>query len=418
VLDEEINCLPVRYFDLSKCLTIGQSRVGFETTFVARVAEVEDNVTLGGKTYAKYVLEDKTSSIQIFIPEPFLDGLNVFCRNDEVIVNGKVKEIKSMKCIINPLVREFIKGKYKYVAPAYSRVLNFEKDKLEKFGAFDKKFLNKGDLLAIHGFSTKQELLQSRINFKFQQLFETHLFCFKNSTALLDVLLTSFKSLQLNGVNELDLSIYQKEGFGDVVEVMKKYLEDKKKVQVISPLAYMTTNERDNFVFNLDNLLYVPRRNYVPRISIESDVNHDFNSLGTNKRYAYFAGVLPDRLLDKFSIKATLPSKDETDKDGLLIIEDADRFSTLQICEIAKRANCKTICISNSANKVNLERLGRLEAPITTQELLFFELGFRREGDHLGREENSFKNLSIVNLAYDKDVNAKAEEEAKRAIRR
>lgn len=410
--DEILKCFPLRYFDLEKCASLSFARVGFEATFIAKVVETKSDFTLSNQKFSRYLLEDKTGCITVFIPSPTKESLNTFCVGDKVVVSGVVTEFDLMKCVFNPLIRHLNEKKFPEVVPAYSRVLNLEKKDILDVEIPNNSLFEKDDLLAIHGFLSKEKMLEAREKIKFQQLFETQLLCLKNKTTLEKMLLFPYAQAFLNDFKAIEIDVLDRSDFGNAIDQMKIKLEKGSEVFIVCPLAYKTRDERDNMVFKSEDFKYVPLKVNLPKISIENEMPVDFNNVLIKKRYNYFISILGECYRDYIFVKSGFRKNEKIGNNSVLVIEDADRFSSLEILNLSKRADCKTILITNSKNNLNILRLKNLSKIKGWSEALFHELSFRRDGDHLGRNDEIFNNMSLVNLYRDKKTGELAREKA------
>ena len=350
---------PLRYFDLTSTCTIGETRLGEKCCVIATVSDIEDR---------SIFVTDKTGGmfLKLYNAEHY-DDIEV---GNRVIFSGVVEDYDCQKCIKNPLVIKYVEGKYSEVMPVYPY----------DFSINEKDFQDE-TLLAIHGFSTKADLIKARCALQLKQL--------NNCLSKLQNLTLEQELLKpYPEANEFNKKVRLITRFDEGEEAQA--IKDVKNSLVICPLAYMSSEERNSKVYGYNRFSKVPESKPNPNISIETDDDCAGNSAGVNRR-----GTVLSQLL-RINVKTSASYSEEAD---LVVVEDADRISTLEIDYWMRRSQSDFLLVSNSKQNMQLNRLKFLCDPHTQSEVLWHELKFRRDGDILGCRNPLFKSLSLVNLA-------------------
>ena len=356
---------PLRYFDLASVCKIGEARLGEKCTVIAGVAEIQQDSVFCHDNVTQIFATDETGCI-------ILNLLNLvfygdFKERQSIIFSGTIETYDDQKCINNPLLKPYVQGAYSEVMPVYP----------EDFRIKPEEIGNDETLLAIHGFSTKAKLAQARHELQLKQLLELQ--CENLEEELL-------KPYPARGSYSKNARLITRFDEGEEAQAIK----DAKNPLVICPLAYVPADERNAKVYGYDRFSKVPESKTHPNISIETDDDCAGNSAGVKKR-----GTVLSDLLHKNVETAGTCSKAA----DLVVVEDADRISTVEIDYWMRRSQSAFLLVSNSKSNMQLNRLKFLCESHTQSEVLWHELRFRRDGDILGCRNPIFKRLSLVNLA-------------------
>ena len=299
----------------------------------------------------------------------FYDSFEV---GQNVIFSGVIETFDCQKCITNPLLKVYIQGKYAEVFPVYSENFQIEKNDIED-----------ENLIAIHGFSTKEGLAKARHAMKLKQIEQCKQMCLKLGTSMKQELLRPFPCSDNFNNNVRLITRFDEGEEAQAIKNVRNSL-------VICPLAYMSSDERNSKVYDYGRISKVPESKPHPNISVETDEDCDCNSDGVKKREMVLSEVL------HANVKATAKVSDSAD---LVVVEDADRISTLEIDYWMRQAQCDFLLVLNSNSTMQLSRLEFLCESHTQEEVLWNELSYRRDGDILGCRNPLFKGLSLVNLS-------------------
>lgn len=376
---------PIRYIDLCSKVSICDAHYGDFCTLVANVYEVKrgDHTTI--------TLVDGTGVILLdfFYNNNSLESIKA---GDRLAIAGNVVDFASYKRMLNPLFKKDFDDKCEVVAI-------YRNDDIKASILKNASKMTKAQK-AIHGFSSKEELLKARRDIKRQQIekFATQI---KSRDVISYLLNISPKIAQQKEI--VDTRIVTKDDFGDVCEEIRDSAQRNFSVLVICPLVYMTSQKRDELCKSyFQNCVYLERE-YHPNISIEDgDVLKNFNWQGVSKRRQFYESILPDNH-DNLQVLSSIENIDRRDVEGdtLLVIEDGDRLSTLFIDTLRKQVGGKCIVVSNSNRHEALSRLNFLIENYDRHEILLNELKCRRDGDILGNRARHTELLSLVNVARD-----------------
>ena len=350
---------PLRYFDLTSTCTIGETRLGEKCTVIATVSDIEDQ--------SIFVTDETGGMFLKLYNAEYYDDFEV---GDEVIFSGVVEDYDFQKCIKNPLVIKYVEGKYSEVMPVYPFDFTINRTDIED-----------ETLLAIHGFSTKADLIKARRALQLKQL-NNCLSKLQNSTLEQELLKSYPETTSFNKKVRLITRFDE----GEEAQAIK----DVKNSLVICPLAYMPSEARNSKVYGYERFSKVPESKPHPNISIEIDADCAGNSDGVKRR-----GKVLSQLLHADVLTAATCAESA----DLIVVEDANRISTLEIDYWMRRSQSDFLLVSNSKQNMQLSRLKFLCEPHTQSEVLWHELKFRRDGDILGCRNPLFKSLSLVNLA-------------------
>lgn len=349
---------PLRYFDLTRVCDIGQARLGEKCTVIATLSEIEDGQLLATDETGSILLKSYTHG--------FYGTFNV---GQKIIISGVIDTFDHQKCVNNPLLKNYVEGKYTEVMPVY-----------EKDFSVDRNDIRDETLLAIHGFSSKVNLVCARRNLKLQQLEKCKKACLELGTTIQEELL---KPYSCNNSYSEKVRLITRFEEGEETQAIK----EEKNCVVVCPLAYMTADERNAKVYGFDRLSKVPESNPHPNISIEVDKDCASNSKGVRQR-----GTILTALLHK-PVETSSSCSEDAD---LIVVEDADRISTVEIDFWMRRSQSNFLLVSNSKSALQLSRLKFLCESHTQSEVLWHELSYRREGDILGCRNPVFRGLSLV----------------------
>ncbi len=457
-----LNCFPVRYLDLTALKQIGEARTGCWCTIKAKVLKASVCKSKNENTYKQFTVCDDTGVLLIQFFEPFLNYVD-FEEGEEVVACGLLTEFDSLKAFYNPLISAIPNDCDSLeVLPVYATEIKptteyFEA--LENDSSLDNLLLGSTDitlkrcLLAIHGRSTKEDLARCRKALKLHEAIEIWLACFMKKSSLTHQLLVrkallsaggrafvyavdafeecsnieSFAcsddddNLLAGGPDDLEkLQGYQgaddqsvsrapetkivlEDDLGDVLDEIRDLPVDCGDVWFVSPFCGMNSDARDKMAYGYPSFNRVSERMQHPKISVEAALPQDFNSEGVKGRFFFLNDVLANQTEAKIHVVPALPGN-VTLNCELLVIEDASRFSTLEIDAMRKRAQAKTYVVSKSKSKIQLERLKFLEAHFSQLDILKNELSLRRDGDILGCTNPVFENAKLLNVVRDREI--------------
>ncbi|MDO4841358.1 MAG: hypothetical protein Q3982_01610, partial [Phoenicibacter congonensis] len=195
-----LNCLPVRYLDLTAIKPIGEARTGCWCTIKAKVLKACVCKSKNDNAYKQFTVCDDTGVLLVQFFEPFLEYVD-FKEGDIVVACGLVSEFDSLKAFWNPLISALPDDcDCAEVLPVYAsenEPSSTDFEALEKDETLDDLLLGSNDLtfrnclLSIHGRSTKKSLSESRKALKLHEAIEIWLACFKKETSLTQQLLWS-----------------------------------------------------------------------------------------------------------------------------------------------------------------------------------------------------------------------------------
>lgn len=165
-----------------------------------------------------------------------------------------------------------------------------------------------------------------------------------------------------------------KEKHGDLCDWIKHFASDGKEIQIVCPLAYKTTLERNALVPNYEKNHAFPELKFYPDVCIDLDIDCECaTEENLAKRYKYWKSVA-----NGANVHCATNAWKHCD---VLVVEDAERFSILEIDKIRKRTNCHTFICTNSTKKEQLERLQALEQTSDLNALFQVEFAHRRPGE-------------------------------------
>lgn len=421
VFNPEID-FPLRYFDLTNVCDIASARLGEKCAIVATLKDVETKRIFSHDEVMQLTFTDSTGvcMLNLLNPNYYKCEFEIGCN---YVFSGTIETYDSEKCINNPLLKEFTITRKAEVLPVYSfdflpTESDFEKSLFDRTLHGDYELTLRDALLALHGFKSKKELVQARRALKFDELVKCHIKCLKGRTTLKQHLLSPFKiNSNYEFYSEPVRLIYRKEE-GEETQAISDAVNAGNYVLIICPLAGKTTDERNLMAWDFERAINVPSAIPHPFISIENEADCRGNDEGIKRRQFQIQKLVDHGVRHLISASSGANCDYDLREDDLLIIEDADRISTLQIDFWQRQARCKTLIVSNSVASHQKRRLEFLcYGHHTQEEVLMNELTFRRDGDILGCRNAIFQELKLVNLARDWQLNEEAEGLAKDMIK-
>lgn len=407
-----LNYLPARYLDLTSVCEIGEARTGFFCTIRARVLSVSEGKTSNNAIFCDYLLGDGSACLIARFYEPYVLYTH-FETGDVVVAGGVLIEHDSMKSFTNPLMSLISDSEAREVLPVYAHDMSVTKKCFSdaKYGEMllgDTFYSWRQALIGVHGFEGKVELKKSRMALKLHSIIEVLMQCYKRNVTLSDLLLQPF-GLDAEPCGSVgSVFLYKQDDAGDVFDAIRKHDFGNGDVCVVSPLAGVSAEQRDRLVWGYPDFLKVPARQPQTLISVECAQGLQKNLQGLKARYSYYHHALGFEISQHLHFDYSF-RRSEKFKCGMLIIEDANRISSLVIDRMRKLAGCDCFLISKSNainHKKRLEFLGNSTNQI---DILKNELRYRREGDILGCTNDIFKICRLVNFVRDEALLKKAE---------
>jgi RecG-like helicase len=337
------------------------------------------------------------------------------------VFSGIVETYDSEKCVNNPLIKVIDDETNKEVVAVYPfdyvpKISDFNRPEYDRPLYGNGGMALKEALLGLHGFFDKQKLIEARRDLKFDELVTCHLACLKAGTTLEKELLSPFKIEDASEAS-CETRLIGRQEEGEEAQAIKDTINSGNKVCIICSLAYVTAEERNAKVWEFDQSSKVPSVKSQPNISIEINADCPKNYDALKKRKSQICKLCNIRDSKNVQAISNVDFSIQSEKNDLLVIEDADRVSTLQIDFWRRMATCRTLIVSNSKSQMQHQRLSFLCDTHTQEEILYHEMSYRRDGDILGCRNNKFKCLKLINLERDKKMNKKAESYAKELIR-
>lgn len=391
--------------------------MGQKSTIIATLEDVEVKKVFSQTSVRQLTFVDSTGTCLLnLLNETFYKGDFEIGKN--YVFSGMIETYDSEKCINNPLLKKFICTSNPEVVPVYAEDFSPALEDFEKKD-FNKNLLGsdgvtlKDALLGLNCFLGKEKLVEARKALKLDELIRCHIACLESGTTLLEELIDPFKIDSYSEIESgLDLVIYPKDE-GEEIQAIKDAAQRGNRVMIICPLASKTSDERNAKAYDFARAAKVPATKPHPFISIENEADCGGNDEGVTKRQAQMRNFFDNSVRHLITTSAGVKEKWDLNEDDLLVVEDADRISTLQIDLWRQKAKCRAIAVSNSKSAMQKQRLEFLMDAHPQKEVMMNELAFRRDGDILGCRNEKFQTLKLVNLTRDQLLCDMAEKIAK-----
>lgn len=408
-VSELVNYFPKRYINLDLCTPIGDASLNENNVVCGEVWEVKKR-TLNNKTVYDVTLKDNTGIIIFTIYDN--KQLSEVIEGTFLIASGEIFFDYGFKRMRNQILVNASSLVKSRILPIY-----------ETHFICDQLTIREGIRQAIYRLEHLSDKVAGQQMSLAQAYRSIH---FAND---IDVLKKAIRRLKVEQLSSIDLNlvkrilggkfpevhdlaekcsfdheIYNMKDIGDALSKPRVALDENKRIYILSPLAGLTSINRDEMTYFGANC-EIDTATYYPKICIEiiDECKCYAGITELLKRKNYYQGILnaPDGCI---FVTDNLNNINHIDRDDCLIIEDADRYSLIALYECLKQANCKALLLTRSNRSEVNERLSTLLKAQTFSDILNAELKSRYSGDILGNRIPSLKTLKLINLYKDKKL--------------
>ena len=422
-VNDLIHYYPLRYIDFSKVKNIGEINDGDRCVVVGDIYELNVSKTKFGEKVS-FCIIDGTGAIVIDV---FSNSWvkHKFSPGHRVVASGYARYFSGMLHMTNPIFSDAKNICATGIIPVYrsnsdcsqatirssiARTLKKLKVQFDQI-TLDDAYISYGDALsAIHCQTSDVDLKSARKAIKKREIMLAQYSLAQRGSDLISEIINTDSEDDL-GANTSLTHVFQRDEFDNFVKDVNSLLTSDTTIFVICPLANVKSKERDAMCKSFDFDAFVPEVKRYSNIAIEDDKdckNVDFGIVDIKK--AHYCKIFE---LGEESVKvvANITARDNLNKNDVVIVEDADRFSILQLNKIRKRAGCDCFFLVNSKWDKNIDRIKLLMNTNDEREIVFGELRLRRDGDIFGNKFTEAKLLKLVNITRDLKLIEKCKQE-------
>lgn len=407
-----VTYFPKRYINLEKCTPIGSTILNKKNVVCGEIHDVSKR-DLNGKSVYDITLLDKSGVILFTIYDK--KQLLEIEQDTYLVVSGDVYFDYGFKRMANPLLVNASSPVKSNILPVYET--RFVCDQLTvreavRQALYRLEFLESPHdkcntssltyaqaLRNIHFAKDVATLKSANRRIKFEELMNCDL------SVVSSVPKGNYPvKCSLKIPADKSVSIYCMKDIGDALEHARISLNSGAKVFFLSPLAGLSSSERDKMTIFGKNS-EIDTNAYYPKVCIENNLDCKAYA-GKNeiyKRKNYFSGILNARDDEVFVVDNINKIREMRPSD-CLFVEDADRYSLLALYEILQDVKCDVVLLSRSKKGEAIERLNMLNQTKCYGDLLEFELKSRYQGDILGNRDKSLAGLKLINLYKDREL--------------
>lgn len=396
---------PYRYINLAQCKDISQIRIGEFSSFVTYVEDVEkfgENLE-----YMRIITNDNTETAILVFFNIYPEVLSV--NKGDCLACSGVFELKfGIKNSINPLIIKIDKQSNNQIFGAYACGEMPRERFIEKIDSHMSSIENLDEfdtIKEIHFPKTLGKLYNARNQYKFLELKFLKSILSRNNLTLQQVINTLFNCRsEKNGKDRSDIHIIHMDDLGDLYEKIKNNQSRYKKIAFLSPLSYMSNDMR-----NINSQVFLNLNNRPLNYNIIFPIiksNNDINNLVINKYYLR-KKILTDYFSEYKNLKIDILTSifgTKRPEYDMVVVEDCDRYSLLQLNNIWSCANCDTYFVYNSKRNFALTRLQTLEEETNPYHLFIEDFKYFSNYILEFKNYNYLKYLNLINFAKDEKL--------------